>query len=270
MPPDSLPHGPVIDAARLDAEVAARRQAEQRIVELEAALEWTRKEFEAFAYASSHDLKEPLRGISNYASFLKADYAGVLDDEGHRLVDTIGLLARRMESLIESLLRYSRMSRGELDREEVPLGVLVTSVLEILRPTLDPTGVEIVVGPLPTVQCDVPRVTELFTNLITNAVKYNDKPQKRVEIGTAPGEPGGPPVFFVRDNGIGIPEKHHDSVFRIFKRLHGRDKYGGGTGAGLTIVKSIIQSHGGRIWLASTVGEGTTFYFTLEGGHEHA
>ncbi len=101
----------------------------------------------------------------------------------------------------------------------------------------------------------------MFHNLITNAVKYNDKPAKWVEVGYRDGD--GPAVFYVRDNGMGIPARHHDAVFRIFKRLHGRDKFGGGTGAGLTIVKKIIERHGGRIWLESQVGEGTTFYFTL-------
>ena len=104
---------------------------------------------------------------------------------------------------------------------------------------------------------------EIFANLIVNAVKYNDKPQKWIEIGTTR-DGGEAPVFYVRDNGIGIPEKHHDAVFRIFKRLHGRDKFGGGTGAGLTIVKKIVERHHGRIWLESSPGEGTTFFFTLQ------
>jgi light-regulated signal transduction histidine kinase (bacteriophytochrome) len=113
------------------------------------------------------------------------------------------------------------------------------------------------------VRADRARVGEIFYNLIVNAVRYNDKPGKWVEVGWAEGEP---PVFYVRDNGIGIPEKHFDSIFRIFKRLHSRDRFGGGTGAGLTIVKKIVERHSGRIWLDSVPGEGTTFYFTLAKG----
>jgi light-regulated signal transduction histidine kinase (bacteriophytochrome) len=119
------------------------------------------------------------------------------------------------------------------------------------------------------VRADRVRVGEIFHNLIVNAMKYNDKPEKHVEVGWRE-DPGGPPVFYVRDNGIGIPEKHHDAVFRIFKRLHGRDKFGGGTGAGLTIVKKIVERHHGRIWVESSAGQGTTFYFTLQEGDVRA
>ncbi len=108
------------------------------------------------------------------------------------------------------------------------------------------------------------RVAEVFRNLITNAIKYNDKPGKWIEIGCQQ-VTALPPVFYVRDNGIGIPEKHFEAVFRIFKRLHGRNKFGGGAGAGLTIVKKIVKRHGGRVWIESTPGQGTTFKFTLAG-----
>ena len=108
-------------------------------------------------------------------------------------------------------------------------------------------------------------VVELLINLIANAIKYNDKPAKWVEIGY---QERAPLAFYVRDNGIGIAEKHHESVFRIFKRLHGRDDWGGGTGVGLTIVRKIVERHGGRIWIESKPGEGTTLYFTLTRGHE--
>ena len=121
--------------------------------------------------------------------------------------------------------------------------------------------------PLPKMRCDQARVGEIFRNLITNAIKYNDKPEKWIEIGVQNGGGALPLyVFYVRDNGIGIRPNHLESIFRIFKRLHGRDRYGGGTGAGLTIVKKIVERHGGDIWVNSEPGEGTTFYFTLEGG----
>ena len=123
-------------------------------------------------------------------------------------------------------------------------------------------------APLPVVRCD-PAVSALFRNLITNSLKYNDKSERWVEIGvcTTPAEAAdktdGAPVFYVRDNGIGIRDRDHDKIFEIFRRLHGPDKFGGGTGAGLTIARKIVERHGGRIWIESKVGEGTTFYFTL-------
>ena len=129
-------------------------------------------------------------------------------------------------------------------------------MLDSLAISLQEDRVEVrVPRPLPAVRADRVRVGEIFYNLIVNAMKYNDKADKWIEIGWRE-NPAGPPVFYVRDNGIGIPEKHHDAMFRIFKRLHGRDKYGGGTGAGLTIVKKIIERHHGRIWLESSAGRG--------------
>ncbi len=135
--------------------------------------------------------------------------------------------------------------------------------------------------PLPTVYCDNIRISEVFSNLITNAIKYNDKAEKWIEVGYhvvgqdrdhQPGEAldrttAGEIVFYVRDNGIGIREKNLGNVFRIFKRLHAGDKFGGGTGVGLTIVKKIVERHSGQIWVHSSVGEGTTFYFTLSGAN---
>jgi two-component system, chemotaxis family, sensor kinase Cph1 len=111
----------------------------------------------------------------------------------------------------------------------------------------------------------------VFANLVTNAIKYNDKPQRWIEIGVVEtprrgaGDAAREPTLYVRDNGIGIPDRHLETVFRIFKRLHARDQYGGGTGAGLTIVRKIIERHNGRVWIESTLGEGTTVFFTLKG-----
>jgi chemotaxis family two-component system sensor kinase Cph1 len=128
--------------------------------------------------------------------------------------------------------------------------------------------------PLPACNGDHFRLVEVFTNLISNAIKYNDKPVKEVEIGFEETPSGGQPVIYVRDNGIGIKEKHYGQIFQIFRRLHPHDGFGGGSGAGLTITAKIIERVGGRIWLKSVPGEGTTFYFTLgketafEGAHE--
>ena len=253
---------------------AAKGELEQRVEERtrerarrNEELYQSNKELDDFAYIASHDLKEPLRGIHNFSNFLLEDYADKLDGEGRSKLETLMRLTRRMESLIDSLLHFSRLGRVDLAMDQVDLNEIVAQVVDSLDITLKQEGVEVrVPRPLPQVLADRARVGEIFSNLVVNAMKYNDKPQKWIEIGMTRNGGGedGPPVFYVRDNGIGIPEKHHDAVFRIFKRLHGREKFGGGTGAGLTIVRKIVERHHGRIWLESSPGEGTTFYFTLQ------
>ncbi|HEX6900770.1 MAG TPA: ATP-binding protein [Thermoanaerobaculia bacterium] len=253
----------------LRQELAERLRAEQELEVRNEELHQSNKELDDFAYIASHDLKEPLRGIHNFSNFLLEDYGDKLDDEGRAKLETLTRLSRRMETLIDSLLHFSRLGRVDLAIDQVDLNRTVEEIIDSLAISLKAEGIQVrVPKPLPTVRADRARVGEIFYNLIVNAMRYNDKPEKRIEIGTVDG--AAPPVFYVRDNGIGIPEKHHDAVFRIFKRLHGRDKYGGGTGAGLTIVKKIVERHHGRIWLESVPGEGTTFYFTLEEGDPSA
>jgi signal transduction histidine kinase len=257
------------DSALQAAKEELERRVEERTRELarrNEELHQSNKELDDFAYIASHDLKEPLRGIHNFSNFLLEDYAEKLDDEGRSKLETLMRLTRRMESLIDSLLHFSRLGRVDLAMDQVDLNEIVAEVVDSLAITLKEEGIEVrVPRPLPKVRADRARVGEIFYNLMVNAMKYNDKPQKWIEIGVERnGSGGGLPVFYVRDNGIGIPEKHHDAVFRIFKRLHGREKFGGGTGAGLTIVKKIVERHRGRIWLESAAGEGTTFYFTLQ------
>jgi two-component system, chemotaxis family, sensor kinase Cph1 len=171
--------------------------------------------------------------------------------------------------MIASLFDFSRVGRLELGLDDVPLAEVIDDALERLAVAPGRDRVEVrVPRPLPTVRADRERVTELFFNLLSNALKYSDKPDAWVEVSYArPGEPGADgldvPVFRVRDNGIGIEPRHHDAVWRLYKRLHPRDAYGGGTGAGLTIVRRIVERHGGRVWLDSVPGEGTTVSFTL-------
>jgi PAS domain S-box-containing protein len=251
-------------------DITERRKAQdqlryyaQQLQESNAELARSNQELDDFAYIASHDLKEPLRGIHNYANFLLEDYAERLDDDGKSKLHTLTRLAQRMETLIDSLLHFSRVGRVELSNQQTDLNQLLSDTLEALQITLQEQHVKIrVPQKLPTLRCDRVRVGEVLQNLITNAVKYNDKPEKWIEIGVQESSSGAP-VLYVRDNGIGIAARHQDAVFRIFKRLHGRDKYGGGTGVGLTIVKKIIERHGGHIWVESAEGEGTTFYFTL-------
>jgi light-regulated signal transduction histidine kinase (bacteriophytochrome) len=226
-------------------------------------LERSNVELDSFAHAASHDLKEPLRGIHNYASLVLRAEADRLEPTNRKRMETVVRLTQRMESLINSLLHYAQVGRTELSLRETDLNEVLASVLEPLKPRIDEAGVEVrVPSPLPPARCDRVWVVEVFTNLITNAIKYSDKAEKWVEIG-AMRAPDGSTAWYVRDNGIGIQPEYHEDIFRIFKRLHGRDKYGGGTGTGLTIVKRLIERHNGRIWLESQPGVGTTFFFTL-------
>ncbi len=246
-------------------ELADRLRAERELEEKNAALERSNQDLDDFSYIASHDLKEPLRGIHNFSAFLLEDYADKLDDEGRSRLETLTRLSRRMEDLIDSLLHFSRLGRADLAIDEVDLNGVAAEVVDALGINLQESRAEVrIPRPLPTVRCDRVRVRELYHNLVVNAMKYNDKPEKWIEIGYSDDGAGSPPTFYVRDNGIGIQEKHFDSIFRIFKRLHGRDKFGGGTGAGLTIVKKIVERHNGRIWVDSAWGEGTTIHFTLD------
>ncbi len=247
-------------------DISDRKEAEQKIQEFARELEQSNQDLNDFAYIASHDLKEPLRGIHNYASFLIEDYEDKLDAEGGRMLRTLTTLTKRLEALIESLLEYSRVGRLDLSFHETDLNTLVRDVIETLKIRLEEQGVDVrVPRPLPNLYCDTTRIQEVYRNFISNAMKYNDKEEKWIEIGYTEYDTVSAPVLYVRDNGIGIREKHRDAVFKIFKRLHARDKFDGGTGAGLTIVKKIIERHNGRIWIESVPGEGTTFYFTIEG-----
>ena len=253
-------------------EIAAAGQLRQLLLEsvlrqeietLNEELQRSNEELDSFAYIASHDLKEPLRGIHNYSAMLSEDYAGQFDREGQQRLETLMRLTQRMETLLESLMYYSRVGRLELRIRPVDLQVVLDEVLEGLALRIQETGAEIrVPHPLPTVPCDRVRAGEVFHNLIGNALKYNDKADPWVEVGFRD-EPDAPVVFYVRDNGIGIKPRHQETVFRIFKRLHARDAYGGGTGAGLTIVQRIVERHGGRIRFESEPGTGTTFFFAL-------
>jgi signal transduction histidine kinase len=242
----------------LDFLYRARQQAETMAQALSAA----NQELEEFAYIASHDLKEPVRGIHNYASFLQEDYADHLDATGKSYLVRMQRLSERMSLLIDKLLTWSRLGTGELVREPASLDKVLDEVMKDIGPLLAEHDVDIIrENPLPVVSCNPLQMGEVFQNLIVNGVRYNESTKRRIEIGCSAVLPT--PTFFVRDNGIGIPSQHQRSVFRIFKRLHEQEKYGGGSGAGLTIVKRIIERHGGRIWVESPPGSGSTFYFTL-------
>jgi PAS domain S-box-containing protein len=223
-------------------------------------------ELESFSYIAAHDLREPLRGISNYATFLIEDYQDKIDTEGINKLQTLKKLSLRLENFIESLLHYSKLSNGDKEYTVEEANHLVNEVIAGLDIMIKENNVQIIFHRnLPAILCNAILVTELFFNLISNSIKYNDKNKKIVEIGCIKDDENYnyQTVFFVKDNGIGIKEEHFNIIFRIFKRLHPRDQFGGGSGAGLAIVKKIVTMHNGKIWLESELNKGTTFYFTL-------
>lgn len=243
------------------AEADAKAQLEvvnEKLARSNSELDW-------FAYIASHDLKEPLRGIQNYAKFVTEDYADRLDDDGRHKLETMVRLSSRMEALLDGLLTYSRLGRVDLAVQSTDLNRVVDEVADLLLPAIQREGVSIrIPRPLPILRCDRPRVGEVFFNLISNALKYADKAERWVEIGYCEATESRPITLYVRDNGIGIHERYYSAIFDMFRRLHTRDKFGGGTGVGLAIVRKIIERHRGHIWVESAPGEGTTFFFTLE------
>jgi chemotaxis family two-component system sensor kinase Cph1 len=234
----------------------------EEITVMNAELMRSNEELDAFAYVASHDLKEPLRGISKYAHQLIETEAH-RGEETLRRLESMKRLALRMDSLLDSLLHFSRVGRATLSPRPVDLQEVLEEALEIIAPRLQevPTRVEIPQR-LPVMECDRMRVREVFMNLLSNALKYNDKAEREIEIGFAE-LPDGGTVFHVKDNGIGMDPRHFDVVFKIFKRLHDREAFGGGSGAGLAIVRRLIEQHRGRIWVNSSPGVGSTFFFTL-------
>jgi len=250
-----------------DKLVKAKANVESQKEELEEQkqlLEKVNKELDTFVYTASHDLRAPLRGISSFSSFLEEDYKDKLDKEGKDYLKEIREGASRMNELIEDLLKLSRVSRIKNPDEDVDIGVLLASVVKRIEFDIKENKVALRVQQnMPTVKCDRIKMNEVFQNLINNAIKFSSKDNKegpKVEVGYA--DAGEFHKFYIKDNGIGIDPKYHDEIFGIFRRLHTAEQYEG-TGAGLSIVKKIIEDHGGNIWIESEPGKGATFNFTI-------
>lgn len=265
-----------LERSRVELEHQVRKRT-QDLAQKNSELAESNQRLNEFAYSISHDLREPLRGMHNFAYILAEECSDRLDEDGLNLLGGIMRLARRLDAQVLAVLKYSRLGRLELEMQPADLDRLLDEVLDGLSGLITADTVRIErPAPLPRVLCHAEHVREVFHNLISNAVIYNDKPEKAITVGwlrPCARQPSGPPlagaavpVFYVRDNGIGIPEKHFQKIFDIFKRLHGQDKYGGGTGVGLTIVKQVVERHGGRIAVESEPGVGTAFYFTLSAG----
>lgn len=216
---------------------------------------------ETFAYSASHDLQAPLRTFEGYARWLLEDYSDVLDAQGKQLCEEIIDDAVHMKTLLDGLLEYSRI--GRLKTEPVVVGVqaVIDWVLHDLQLEITDTGATIhLPDSLPTVVYPEGRLTQIFSNLISNALKFTADRPPEITIGWE--EEPRHHRFTVSDNGIGIVAEHFERIFEIFKRLHTREAYPG-TGAGLTIVKRIVETHGGQIGVTSVPGEGTTFSVTI-------
>ncbi|QGJ68944.1 Multi-sensor signal transduction histidine kinase [Planctomycetales bacterium 10988] len=244
------------------------RQSEE-LAELNEKLVVANQELDSFAYAASHGLKEPLRGIHHHASMIESEALPNNDTEGAiNSVRSILRLTERMEELIESLMHYSQMARTTFTAQEIDLNELLDEALEMVSARRTERGGKVSVPrPLPVIYCDRFRIREVFVNLLSNALKYSESDPPEIEVGWREGfdeEGEREQIFYVSDNGIGISERYLPRIFKMFKRLHSQTAYGGGNGVGLAIVKKIIERHRGRIWVESELGKGSTFCFTIQ------
>ena len=241
-------------------EEIARKNAE--LLAIEDRLRETNQDLEHFAFAASHDLKEPLRMIGMYTQLTKKRLDGKLDDSSREFMGYVTDGVGRMQSLLDSLLDYSRLGKNKNELKDIDLNDTIFLVIHNLMPRMKETNAAVVANTLPTIRASSFEMIQLFQNLIANSIKFRraDVPPS-IEI-NANETLTGDYLFTVADNGIGIPEQHQERVFKIFERLNTRANYEG-SGIGLATCKKIIQSTGGKIWLESTEGVGTTFYFTL-------
>ncbi len=243
-------------------ELARQRRAALDMQALNQDLERSNADLEQFAYIASHDLKEPLRNIASYVQLLQRRYEGKLDPDADAFIGYTVDGVRRMQAIINELLAYSRVGTGKLEMIEMQAGAAVTTALAQLKVVIAEAQAAVEVkGPLPVVRVDPPQLASLFQNLIGNGVKYR-RPDVRPEVTIGAEDRGGEWGFYVADNGIGIEPQYHQQIFDLFKRLHARDRYGG-TGIGLATCKRVVGRHGGRIWVESEPGKGSTFWFTL-------
>jgi light-regulated signal transduction histidine kinase (bacteriophytochrome) len=241
-------------------DLTQRKRAEQALEHYAAELERSNQELQQFAYVASHDLKEPLRMIGSYTMLLAEEYLDRLEGDARKYLRYITDGAARMTTLIDELLDYSRVGRTDDHFRPVNLAEVVRTVLEDLRVAIEESQAVIEVGELPVVEGNPTRLAQLFQNLLANAIKFRGDRPPRIRVACT--RNGGDWTIAVEDDGIGIPREQHGRIFQLFQRLHTCQEYPG-TGIGLAVCRKIVQTHGGRIWVESQGGQGTTFRFTL-------
>jgi len=248
--------------AELKSEIADRIRAEERLEQRAQELARSNADLEQFAYSASHDLQEPIRNVALSAQLLAREHSCGLDAEGQNLIRTVVANAQHMENLIRDLLEYTHVARSSADdpEEETDADDALQTVLEAMESRIREENAEIVRADLPSIRMPAFRLQQVFQNLISNAIKYRSKAPVRIAISAS--SQNGSWLFSVSDNGIGIDPKYHERIFGIFKRLHTKDQYPG-TGIGLAICKRITENYGGRIWVESEPGRGSTFLFTV-------
>jgi signal transduction histidine kinase len=250
-------------ALREKSERDRRRQAERDLAKKAEELARSNEQLEQFAYVASHDLQEPLRMVANYTQILAERYRGKLDEQADKYIHYAVDGSTRMQAMIQDLLAFSRAGRSENHVHPVDSNELVEQALKNLAAAITESGATIEFQGLPMIAANAIQVTQLFQNLIGNAIKFRGKDAPAVHVSAE--SQGAQWVFSVTDNGIGIAPEHVEVIFAIFQRLHTRDEYSG-NGIGLSICKKIVERHGGRIWVESAEGKGSTFKFTLPDG----
>ena len=238
------------------------RQAEA-LSQLASDLERSNAELKKFAYVASHDLQEPLNQVANYVQLLEMRYQEQLDEDAKEFISYAVSGVSLMQTLIDDVLAYSKVDRQNVEFQPVDLEVALKRALGGLQGRISETGATISYDALPTVLADNTQMLQLFQNLIGNAIKFRSDKPPVIHIGVSPLEDAW--LLSVKDNGIGIDPQFSDRIFVIFQRLHTRDEYSG-TGMGLAICKKIVDCHRGDIWVASELGQGATFYFTIPAG----
>lgn len=252
-------------------EALTRRRADDEIRRFARELEVSNQELESFAYAVSHDLRAPLRAIEGFSQALLEDYGDKLDDEGQDSLHRVSDQAQRMARLIDDLLKLSRVTRAELRKEPVDLSALALEVAHMLTSQETDRRIDIAVQPGLVAHGDIQLLRQMLTNLLDNALKFTrDNPHPRIEFGSRAAAKGDRhTLYFLKDNGVGFDMTYAKKLFTPFQRLHSSKGFEG-TGIGLSTVHRVVKRHGGEIRVESTVGQGTTFYFTLTSTEEAA
>ena len=242
-------------------DITQRKNAEKLLKERAEELAASNSELEQFAYVASHDLQEPLRMVTSFLQLLEKKYEGQLDETAKQYIQFAVDGSERMKRLILDLLEYSRVNTNREKRTNTPISNIITQVLDTYACKIIESKAIVKVSLMPVANVNTLQMTQLFQNLIGNALKYNRSTQPEIEIGYE--ELADCYQFFVKDNGIGIDPKFYERVFIIFQRLHTKNQFSG-TGIGLAICKKIVEKHEGRIWVESGAGKGSTFYFTIK------